>query len=498
MSLTKVSYSMISGALANVLDFGASPSATAAVNTAAIQAAIDSGAKGVYIPAGDYAINDTIVIANKEGFVLQGVGTLTSLSWTGVAGGTMMRMRGSWFSVVKNLWLNCNGIADTSLNLPCFLTGTDTYVSTFNSFEHLRLGGTRVGTGTALIIGDNIGTQLDNTNFYKCWFENAGKMVSVTGIVTFNLSFDNCGFSAYSVIPTTVAIDLISGGQVFIMNGVFIGSECTIAMIRRSNLFGSLTITNSQMENNGPFLLCPDDTGFGNTWPVVMTGCIIGYTGPGGANIIDYRQRGMLIIQGGKVNASNASFLNHQPPATGVLNDFGVEYVNVTVTQGGASLRTSLLANGQFRTNATSGNLIGAGNAASGVITTVSGSSNDATIVRTLAHQGGSGPGLVGWGTATQNQQTTASVSTSNTVIASIEQNHNFVIVAGIKSDSSAFFTDLVLTSNTNGSTPTVISTNASGSPAARTYDISSNSLRLTMASDTYQINCHFISLTSR
>jgi len=42
MSLTKVSYSMINGEYANVLDYGASPSATAAVNTAAIQIAIDA------------------------------------------------------------------------------------------------------------------------------------------------------------------------------------------------------------------------------------------------------------------------------------------------------------------------------------------------------------------------------------------------------------------------------------------------------------------------
>lgn len=47
MSLTKVTYSMIQAAPINVADFGASPTATAAVNTAAIQAAIDS------VPAGN-------------------------------------------------------------------------------------------------------------------------------------------------------------------------------------------------------------------------------------------------------------------------------------------------------------------------------------------------------------------------------------------------------------------------------------------------------------
>lgn len=497
MSLTKVSYSLINGAYANVLDFGASPSATAAVNAAAIQAAIDSGAKHVYIPAGDYSVNATILVANKAGFVLEGEGMLTSLSWTGTAGGTIFRMRGSWFSTVKNIWFNCNSTADTSVDLPCYLSGTDTYVSTMNSFEHCRFGGTQVGTGTGVVIGDGVGTQLDNLNFYKCWFENAGKLASIQGSVTLHINFDNCVFSAYDVIPTTVGVDLISGGLVNFVSCQFIGSAPTVAYIQRATVALAVNFKDCEMESPGAFLVCPDDTGFANVWPITIVGSTLGCTGTG-VNIIDYRQRGSLIIEGGRINATGASFVNHQPPSAGVLNDVGVSYANVTVTQNGASLRTALKADGTFTTNATSGNLVGSGNAASGVVQTFSGSSSDATLVRTVAHQGGSGAGGSGWGTATQNQQTTASVSTSATVIASVEQNHNLVIVAGIKNDDSAFFTDLVLTSNTNGSTPTVIGANTQGSPAGRTYSVASNSLKLTMASDTYRINCHFISLTSR
>ena len=52
----------------SVKDFGASPSVSASVNTAAIQAAIDSvGAYGqVYIPSGTYDINGTIIIRNTS------------------------------------------------------------------------------------------------------------------------------------------------------------------------------------------------------------------------------------------------------------------------------------------------------------------------------------------------------------------------------------------------------------------------------------------------
>ena len=71
MSLTKVSFSMIQGAVVNVLDFGADPTG-ATDSKAAIQAAIDSlsttssasatGGGTVYIPAGKFKITSTLKI----------------------------------------------------------------------------------------------------------------------------------------------------------------------------------------------------------------------------------------------------------------------------------------------------------------------------------------------------------------------------------------------------------------------------------------------------
>lgn len=58
MSLTKVSYSMIEGAVANALDYGADPTG-ATDNTAAFQAAINSG-RPVYIPKGNYLVTSTL------------------------------------------------------------------------------------------------------------------------------------------------------------------------------------------------------------------------------------------------------------------------------------------------------------------------------------------------------------------------------------------------------------------------------------------------------
>jgi len=70
MALTKVSYSMIDGAVANVLDFGAMGNGVAD-DTAAIQAALNAS-YNVYFPAGNYKINGTLTIRPYS--TLQGAG----------------------------------------------------------------------------------------------------------------------------------------------------------------------------------------------------------------------------------------------------------------------------------------------------------------------------------------------------------------------------------------------------------------------------------------
>lgn len=84
MSLTKATYSMIAGAPVSIIDFGASPSASAATNRAAIQAAIDSGASAVYIPAGQYQINDSIVM--RSSLTMFGDGVASRIIFNGTVG----------------------------------------------------------------------------------------------------------------------------------------------------------------------------------------------------------------------------------------------------------------------------------------------------------------------------------------------------------------------------------------------------------------------------
>lgn len=86
MSLTKATYSMIEGAPANVLDFGAVGDGVAD-DTAAIQAAIDSGASQIYYPDGTYLVNGLELVSFQSHISSEGGARIntsgTAYTWTG-------------------------------------------------------------------------------------------------------------------------------------------------------------------------------------------------------------------------------------------------------------------------------------------------------------------------------------------------------------------------------------------------------------------------------
>lgn len=95
MSLTKVSYSMIQGIAANVLDFGADPTGTVASDTAianAIAYAVANEQPTVFFPEGEYLVTTTIII-DKNGVCLQGASS--RVSGNSVTGGPVNQTYGT-------------------------------------------------------------------------------------------------------------------------------------------------------------------------------------------------------------------------------------------------------------------------------------------------------------------------------------------------------------------------------------------------------------------
>ena len=132
MSLTKVSYSMITGAPVNVLDYGADPTGVAD-SAAAIQAAIDyavyTSKQAVYVPAGRYKIGTTLQLAYGTNFrqvMFYGDGkayngesnfsgttlfaTFSNAPLLAVNGGRGTTIRGMALLGLNRTWIESNGL----------------------------------------------------------------------------------------------------------------------------------------------------------------------------------------------------------------------------------------------------------------------------------------------------------------------------------------------------------------------------------------------------
>lgn len=171
MALTKASYSMVSGAPANVLDFGAVGDGTTNC-TSAIQAAINSVATdggAVYFPPGEYLISSTLTIST---YGVSLVGASAAALWNGVSS---VAVNGS--VIVKSAAMTTDAIQvtggkfvmqDLSLIGRSGNTGDGVYLKDSQSSVLLNVcvadmggSGIRIGTKTGSV-GNCNGWQLTN------------------------------------------------------------------------------------------------------------------------------------------------------------------------------------------------------------------------------------------------------------------------------------------------------------------------------------------------
>lgn len=203
MSLTKVSYSMISGAVANILDYGADPTG-ATSSTSALNAAIASG-NPVFVPNGTFLLTGESVV--PSGMRIFGTGPSKSLFKCDVTAhtGVFLRVAGG-NNIVEDV-----GFFGTST-----AAGTAIYLSAVDVFEF-----------TGWITLNNVYVNIINqgiriNNVFAVALNNCRVFSSAKGVLVdpqndpndngyfTTLSFNKCYFSSNTDYGLKIAPPLIS------------------------------------------------------------------------------------------------------------------------------------------------------------------------------------------------------------------------------------------------------------------------------------------------
>ena len=205
MSLTKATYSMIEGAVANVLDYGAVGDGVAD-DTAAFNAAIIAS-KAVYIPAGTYIVDVVNLAANTFMFG-DGASTILKQKSTFVGGST-----GSLYANSGSAGATLDNITIRDLRIE----GTNIVAPVFSEFKHLiSLNGVRnvlienvqvigfqgdgIYFGSGVVAGNerhNYNTKVINCLFDGINYENRNGISVVDGDdgIISGCTFQNCSKS---------------------------------------------------------------------------------------------------------------------------------------------------------------------------------------------------------------------------------------------------------------------------------------------------------------
>jgi hypothetical protein len=251
MSLTKASYSMITGAPANVLDYGAVGNGIAN-DTNAFNLAIATG-KRVYVPAGTYKCN--AIINNK----------------------TIIYGDGSTISVLKPY--------DTAIAVLTYNTIASVNPISVNWNYHSEIrdlgfeSSTKTGVGFTFAVTDPADYATDdeyknNVKFYGCNFTDLEKGVQFPcgniGTEFYSCGFSYCKYGVYAIDAKFGG--LMQAGNKYFYAGEFHRNDCAFYCNNVTDGFGAIKFDGTVLEANKlafyiystPVLIVPIQ--FNNVW----------------------------------------------------------------------------------------------------------------------------------------------------------------------------------------------------------------------------------------
>lgn len=252
MSLTKVTYSMIAGAPVNVQDFGAVGDGTTN-DSAAIQAALNSGASVIVFPTGTYLINTTLTLSTngqrlvgQGGSLVKGTGAIEALYLMtsvdvlnlvfedmqfSVKAGTTHTVQGGFVALTRCHYAQINGcvfnaaIPGTTVNREsiesCLNTPSSNFLQITNNQFIYSWGN---GCGANDSVGDGVnGNNITITGnlFFNVLDTGVGVFTNAKNVtISNNVFFRN----DYSTAGNGVHIDVAGGQNVTIDGNVLTGN----------------------------------------------------------------------------------------------------------------------------------------------------------------------------------------------------------------------------------------------------------------------------------
>ncbi|MAO22095.1 MAG: hypothetical protein CMJ25_15210 [Phycisphaerae bacterium] len=308
MSLTKATFRMTDGAEANVLDFGADPTGVASSSTA-IQAAINSGKKRVYFPAGTYLVDSQVTWNSVD---LIGVGANFGSKINCTASGTVFKLP----ATTKRCRIEGLGFIGTGSNI-CFGADTDTY-----SWRQTTIANCNFSTF-------DIAVDVKNSLFFyveNCEFD-------LTQGIIFGGTYNNCAelstcyFDGNQARTYGVHFNMTSlsqGNTITLTNCAFddYNTGCSIR-------YGKATLTNCYWEDNSAKHLQGD-----NATIIVNGGHMQGQTGTGTANAYNLETSTLREVLEPRFNDNFAKIYSIQSNSK-VFTPNGYNASNVQILTGG-------------------------------------------------------------------------------------------------------------------------------------------------------------------
>jgi hypothetical protein len=276
---------------------------SATANTAAINTLLSGLAFGsrVYFPAGTYAVNDELLLANKNGVTIECAGTSgTIFQWAGSAapGKALLRITNASFTRIKDCQFDGSASATNKPDYGVWITSRGAAVTQENVLSGViikRFLVANVRLGSVTNVDTNVdGNKIENSNL-------DGAAITQYGVIVGNSNTNLTAISNVTMASHTVAgVGVVLSARGVTIHKPYFAENGTAHVLIDNTISGYVHITDFVTELvTHPFLIAqPTSGGVSSTAAVVLeAGNLTCNFASATIKLIDYEQTGSLTLR---------------------------------------------------------------------------------------------------------------------------------------------------------------------------------------------------------